>query len=122
MSYFPGPKLQEEAKRRLEQLGIDTSSRGRVGLRASVEQDMEDQNQRGKQEAGQQQPHFFRENDSPQAKRQEDPNQEKNDITVSGGESKMALDATPPSSWKMNNFPQFLGRIVGVDSMLWASR
>ena len=122
MSYFPGPKLQEEAKRRLEQLGIDTSSQGRVGLRALVEQDMEDQKQRGKQEAAQQQPHFFRENDAPQAKRQVDPNQEKNDVAVGGGERKMALDATPSSSWKMNNFPQLLGRIVGVDSMLWATR
>ena len=121
MSYFPGPKLQEEAKRRLEQLGIDTSSRGRVGLRALVEQDM-DQNQPGKQEAAQQQPHFFRENDTQEAKHQKDTNQDKNDITVSDGESKMALDATPSSSWKMNNFPQLLGRIVGVDSMLWATR
>ena len=147
MEYFPGPKLQEEAKRRLAQLGIDASrggAGGRGGLRALVEKDYNknndinnsntsdnqtDQEIQG-EERQQHQPMFMRdpattEDDTTANIDKDGTAVTTNTSTMANGDQSTAPSSTmvvrSSSSWKMD-IPQLIGRVVGVDSMLWATR
>ena len=101
MSYIPGPKFEEEARKQLEALGINTSR----GIRSVVREDTVKEN-RSKKEI-----------DDPAYSRRS------NKKSRTGGtfQSSSPDQQQPDNSWIMK-FAENVGTIVGVDNMLFLIR
>jgi predicted unusual protein kinase regulating ubiquinone biosynthesis (AarF/ABC1/UbiB family) len=115
MTYLPGPKLQAEAQRQLQRLGIDTTSSQEGALRRLV---------LPKGETSQQQ------QPSPQSISAEQHPLDKKDVTKTDAETNGTTEdvllsrntaSSKTKTWKLFA-SKWLGSVVGVDSMLWAAR
>jgi hypothetical protein len=112
MTYLPGPKLQAEAQRQLQRLGIDTTSSQESALRRIVLPKGHSQQQLSQSIPSEQ--HQLDKADATKT------NGETNGTTEDVLMSRTAA-SLKTKTWKVYG-SQWLGTVVGVDSMLWAAR